>query len=120
MTARRIVQVQAAIAFICSVVFFLVSRSAGTSAVLASGCVLLPTMYYAWIQARTLNATRILLHGVLKMMLTLVMVAVCIVTVGIEPMGFFVTFAALQLGYFAGKQDAGQGQLSELRRNYNG
>ena len=63
-------------------------------------CVLLPTMYYAWLQARTFNAMRVLLHGAVKTLLTLVLVAVCIVVFGIEPLGFFATFALMQLSYW--------------------
>ena len=61
--------------------------------------VMLPTMYYAWFQARTFNAARALAHGVMKMVLTVVLMAVCIAVVGIDPVGFFVTFAAMQFGY---------------------
>lgn len=99
MTAGRIVVVQAGLGALCSAGFFFVNLSAGTSALMASCCVLLPTMYYAWVQAHTLNATRILMHGVFKMITTVVLMAVCIVVVGIEPVGFFATFAALQLSY---------------------
>lgn len=70
---------------------------------MALGCVLLPTTYFAWLQRRTLNATRILLHGVIKMILTVVLMAVCIVKVGIDPLGFFVTFALMQLSYVFSK-----------------
>ena len=104
MTAYRIVVFQLGIGLICSVVFSLVSISAGTSALMASACVVLPTAYYAWVQARVRSATRILLHGVLKMILTVVLMAVCIVVFGIEPLGFFVTFGLIQLAYFASKK----------------
>ena len=72
---------------------------------LAVCCVLLPTMYYAWVQARTLNATRILVNGVLKMLFTIVLMGISIAVIGIEPLGFFVTFAAMQLGYLNGRQE---------------
>jgi len=45
------------------------------------------------------NAQRLLLHGVLKTLLTLTLMAVCIAVIGIEPVGFFVTFAVMQLSY---------------------
>lgn len=43
---------------------------------------------------------RVLLHGAVKTLLTLVLVAVCIVVFGIEPLGFFATFALMQLSYW--------------------
>lgn len=101
-SAQRVVLVQAGIGGLATGAFFLVSRLAGTSAILATGCVLLPTMYYAWVQARTLLAARILAHGVLKMLLTVTLMGVCIVVIGIEPLGFFATFAIMQLGYLGG------------------
>lgn len=103
-TACRIVLVQGGIGVLSSVFFNFVSGSAGTSAILALCCVLVPTMYYAWIQGRSLNAARILMHGILKTVLTVVLIAVCIVVVGIEPLGFFVTLAVMQLGYLASGQ----------------
>lgn len=59
----------------------------------------LPSAYYAWVQGRTFNATRLLMHGVLKTLLTFVLIAVVIVKVGIEPVAFFVTFAVMQFAY---------------------
>ena len=111
--ARRVIVVQAAIGAVCAAVFFAVgsdvgrgtgieaSTSAGLSALYAVLASWIPSAYYAFVQARVLNATRLLLHGVLKTLLTVTLIAVCIVALGIEPLGFFVTFAAMQLGYFA-------------------
>ena len=59
----------------------------------------LPSGYYAWVQTRTFNATKLLLHGVLRMLLTVTLMAVCIVVFTIEPVGFFATFAVMQLSY---------------------
>ena len=69
----------------------------------------LPSAYYAWVQARTFNATRLLLHGVLKTLLTLVLMGVCIVQVGIEPLPFFVTFAMVQISYLVRAASTGRG-----------
>ena len=97
--AGRIVVVQALLGAVCSVIFFILSTPSGTSAVLAVLTSWLPSAYYAWVQVRTFNATRLLVHGVLKILLTLVLMAVCIVRVGIEPLAYFVTFAVMQFGY---------------------
>ena len=101
--AGRIVVVQALLGTVCSAIFFFVATSSGTSAVCAVLSSWLPSAYYAWVQARTFNPTRLLAHGVLKTVLTLVLMAVCIVKVGIEPLAFFVTFAVMQIGYLAPK-----------------
>ena len=66
---------------------------------LAVASSVLPSAYYAWVLGSSLNATRLLLHGVLKTVLTVVLVAVSIVVFGIEPLGFFVTLALMQLSY---------------------
>ena len=79
--------------------FFLIKPAAGSSALLAMLTVILPTLYYAWFQARTFNAARALAHGVVKMVLTVLLMVVCIALIGIDPVGFFVTFAVMQFGY---------------------
>lgn len=60
-----------------------------------------PCAYYAWMSSRTFNASRLLAQGVIKTILTAVLMAVAIVVFAIEPLGFFVTFAVMQLSYFA-------------------
>ena len=97
--ATKIVAVQASMGAIISGAFFLWSIAAGTSALLATGCVLLPTMYFAWAHTRTFAAAQILAHGVVKMALTVALMVVAIAVVGIEPVGFFVTFVALHCSY---------------------
>lgn len=82
-------------------VFFLIAPVQGRSALLALASTVIPSLYYAWVQHRTLNAARLLLHGVLRIVLTGTLLAVSIVVAGIEPLGFFVTFALVQLGYLA-------------------
>ncbi|NOX51220.1 MAG: hypothetical protein GXP16_11910 [Gammaproteobacteria bacterium] len=96
----RIVSVQVILGFFCSLaLLWAVGWNASKSALLATGCVALPSAYYAWMQAHTYNATRILAHGVLRMMLTATLMALCVLVVGIEPVGFFVTFAVVHLAY---------------------
>ncbi len=95
----RIVVVQALLGVACSAVFFAFDASSGRSAVLALISSVVPSAYYAWVQSRTMNATRLLLHGVLRSVFTVTLMAVCVVVLSIEPLGFFVTFALMQLGY---------------------
>ena len=71
------------------------------SALFALFSCVVPSAYYAWVQSRTFNATRLLAHGVMKMLLTGTLMALFVVVVGIAPVGFFVTFAIVQLAYFA-------------------
>ena len=99
--ASRVAVIQACIGLACSAVFVLVSVASARSALLALAASLLPCAYYAWVQSRTFGATRLLMHGVLKTLLTAVFMAVAIVTFTIEPAGFFVTFAVMQLSYLA-------------------
>ncbi len=82
-------------------VFFFIAPAQGRSALAALGSCVIPSLYYAWVQQHTLNATRLLLHGVLRMVLTATFMALSIVVVGIEPAGFFVTFAVMQFAYLA-------------------
>ena len=99
--ASRVVVIQACIGLACSVVFLFVSVASARSALLALAASSLPCAYYAWVQSRTFSATRLLMHGVLKTLLTAVLMAVAIVAFNIEPAGFFVTFAVMQLSYLA-------------------
>lgn len=92
--------------------FFFIRPAAFTSAVMATITVILPALYFVWFQARTFNAARALAHGVMKMVLTVILMAVCIVWIGIDPTGFFVTFVAMQLGYLA-RTDSGHGVQTE-------
>jgi F0F1-type ATP synthase assembly protein I len=100
--AGRIVVVQALLGVVCSAAFFALDMHIGKSALLAVVSSWIPSGYYAWVQARTFDATRLLVHAVLKTLLTLVLMAVCVVKVDISPIGFFVTFAVMQLSYFVG------------------
>ena len=91
--------------------FFFIKPAAVASAGMALATVILPTVYYAWNQARTYNAARALAHGVMKMVLTVVLMTVCIAVIGIDPVGYFVTFAAMQFGYLI-RTGSGQSETS--------
>ena len=95
----RIVIVQALLGVVSTLTFLAISFAQAHSALIAVGCVVIPTAYYAWVSSRTLHATRLLFHGVLRMVLTGVLMAVVIVSIGIEPVGFFTTFGLIQLAY---------------------
>jgi len=97
----RIVALQAVIGLVCVGAFSAYDLDQGRSALLAGLSSLLPTAYYAWVLGRTLNAARLLFHGVLRSVLTMTALALCIVLTVIEPLGFFATFAVMQLSYFA-------------------
>ena len=49
-----------------------------------------------------MQAGRILFHGVLKMMMTVIFLTLSIVVIGVEPLAFFLTFGLMQLSYLAG------------------
>ena len=101
--ASRVVVIQAVLGVACTAAFALLSAASARSALLAMVASLLPCGYYAWVQSRTYDATRLVMHGVLKTIFTVALMAVGIVVFGIEPLGFFVTFAVMQLGYLAPK-----------------
>ena len=110
--AGRVVVVQAVLGLSVSAAFFAYGfaygavegngASHGLSALLAVGVSWFPAAYFAWVQARILNATRLMMHGVMKIVLTIVLMALVMVKVKIEPVGFFVTFAVIQLSYLSG------------------
>ena len=108
--AGRIVVVQALLGVACSAVFFTLDAHAGKSALLAVVTSWLPSGYYAWVQARTFDATRLLMHAVFKTLLTIVLMAVCIVKADIAPVGFFVTFTVMQLSYFYADKKTAKGR----------
>lgn len=97
----RIVALQAVIGLVCIGSFSAFHVDQGRSALLAALSALLPTAYYAWVVGRTLNAPRLVFHGVLRSVLTMTALALCIVLAEIEPLGFFSTFALMQLSFFA-------------------
>lgn len=99
----RIVATQALIGLVCVIGFALYEGSLrGAASLSALGALLatgVPSLYYAWVVQHSLSATRLLLHGVLRMVLTLMLMALGIVLFKVEPVGFFVTFALIQLAY---------------------
>lgn len=105
----RIVIAQTIIGTLCALAFFALfsgeaqgeALAQSRSALIALGCCVVPSAYYAWSQQRTMVATRLLLQGVLRMLLTITLMAVSIVVFNVEPVGFFVTFALTQLGYLS-------------------
>lgn len=100
--ALRIVAAQAGIGTTSAVLFFFIGHAAGLSALMALVCVVLPTMFHALIQQCTRNAAWVLAQSVMKTALTVILMTVCIAYIGIEPVGFFVTFVAMQFGYWQG------------------
>ena len=71
-----------------------------TVSALAAGlaCVI-PGAWYAWRATKERSGARFLLQGVLKFMLTIALMAACIILIRPEPAGFFGTFVLLQTMY---------------------
>ena len=103
--AGRVLVVQALLGFICIGAFFVLNEASARSALLAVVSSLAPSAYYAWVQARTFNAMRLLAHGVMKSLFTVSLITICIVRLDIDPPGVFVPFAILQLSYLAPPTD---------------
>jgi hypothetical protein len=98
--AGRIVLTQIVVGALCVIVFLAIDIVQARSAMFALATTVIPSSYYAWVLQRTHNATRLLLHGVIRMLATLTFMAMCIVVFTVEPMGYFVTLVIVQLGYF--------------------
>ncbi|MEM9621698.1 MAG: hypothetical protein AAF993_08625 [Pseudomonadota bacterium] len=95
----RIVVAQATLGGLCVVLLLFLDMAQSRAGLFALGCTVLPGAYYAWSQQRTFHATRLLFQGVMRMLLTATLMAVSIVAFSVEPVGFFVTFVVMQLGY---------------------
>lgn len=104
--AGRIVVTQVIVGALCVIVFLAIDIIQARSAMLALATSVIPSSYYAWVLQRTHSATRLLLHGVIRMLATLTLMAVCIVVFTVEPMGYFVTLVIMQLGYLTPRPGA--------------
>lgn len=99
--AGRVIAAQLVLGVACTLVSTVQGSEAARSAALATMSTVVPSTYYAWMQVRTYNATRLLALGVFRMLMTGTLMALSIVVFSIEPVWFFVTFAAVQFGYIA-------------------
>jgi hypothetical protein len=100
--ANRIVFLQGIIGLLCLIVFLWVDVDEGLAVLMAMVTTLLPSAYYAWFQQRTLNATRLLLHGIYRAMATVALMVIGLVVIKVAPLGFLVSFALMQFAYLAG------------------
>ena len=94
--------VQAALGTLCIALFAVISAAQASASACALVTVLLPSASHAWLQGQTRNATRLLLLGVLRMLFTVALMAVSLAGFAAHPLGFFVSFAVMQLAYVAG------------------
>ena len=100
--AGRIVVLQGVIGSCCIIGFAAVDPEECLAAFAAMVTTVVPSAYYVWVQQRTFNATRLLLHGVYKIVATMGLIAVSFAVLEVPPLGFFVSFAIMQLSYVAG------------------
>ena len=98
----RVVVIQSLLGIACMAVFWLVDTQSARSAGLAVGVSLFPCAYYAWFQTRSFSAARLVAQGMMKTILTMVLMAVAMAVFTIEPAGFFVTLGIMQLSYVIG------------------
>ena len=100
--AGRIVVLQGVLGSLCVAGFAAVDPRESVAAMAAMVATVIPSAYYVWVQQRTFNATRLLLHGVYKIAATMTLIAVSFAVLEVPPLGFFVSFASMQLSYVAG------------------
>jgi len=100
--AYRIVVYQAATALLIAAGLAWVSLDQGVAALLAGAVCVVPNGYYAWRISGERSPGRLLGLGVARVMVTLSLMAVAFATAKPAPLGFFVTFIAMQLMYVVG------------------
>lgn len=77
------------------------SREAA-SALVATMVSVVPNGYFAWRVSRERAAARVLAAEVVKISATVGLMGLAFATMELRPLGFFATFAALQLAHVAG------------------
>ncbi len=110
----RIVVWQVVAMLAVAAVLFSLSFSGEASAALAAGLAsAIPAGLYAWRASVERSATSFLLQGVVKFVLTLVLVAACIIVLQPAAAGFFGTLVLMQLMYVAVPLAVGDGPSRE-------
>ena len=97
--AGRIVVLQGALGTVCLLAFLGVGLGESMAAFLAMVTTVAPSAYYAWFQQRTFNASRLLLHGVYKVLATMLLMVMSFAVFEARPVGYFVSFGVMQLSY---------------------
>ena len=69
------------------------------AAVVGALTIILPSAYLAWSNNRTSNPLRILAQGAVKTTTTCLLMAVALVVMKVEPLGFFFSLVAVQFSY---------------------
>ena len=98
----RIVTLQLLTALVMAGCLLIWDSSQAAGALLAGVVCVVPAGYFAWRVKVERSASRVLLQGVLKFVLTVVLMAACIVVFKPPPAGFFGTFMLLQVMYVVG------------------
>jgi F0F1-type ATP synthase assembly protein I len=87
---------------VAAVCFFFADASQAFAALLAGGVVVVPNGYFAWRVAVERSPGRLLAHGMMRFVLTVVLMALTFVVFRPAPLGFFSAFVLMQGMYIAG------------------
>ena len=98
----RIVTLQACAAMIAAVCLLLLSVEEATAALLAGAVGVIPGGYLAWRAQVERSPGRLLGQGMVKFVLTVVLMAVAFVWFKPPPFGFFATLVLMQIMYIVG------------------
>lgn len=98
----RIVTLQVAAALVAAAGLLTWSKPDAVGALAAGVACVVPNGYFAWRASRERSPSRLLGAGVARFVGTVLLMAVMFATLEPAPLGFFATFALLQIVHVAG------------------
>ncbi len=98
----RIVSLQLAVTLAAAALFLFWDVSQALAALAGGLVAVAPAALFAWRASVERSARRLLLHGVLKFLLSRVLLALAMILLKPQAAGFFTTFIAVQLMYVIG------------------
>jgi F0F1-type ATP synthase assembly protein I len=97
-----IVALQLAVALFVATLLLLMDASQAIAALLAGAVVVVPNGYFAWRAGVERSPGRLLAHGMMRLVLTLALMALAFAVFKPAPLGFFTAFVLMQAMYVAG------------------
>lgn len=107
----RIVTLQACAAIVAAVALLLLSVEEATAALLAGAVGVIPGGYLAWRAQVERSPGRLLGQGMVKFVLTVVLMTVAFVWFKPPPFGFFATLVLMQIMYIVGALGGAENRL---------
>lgn len=93
---------QVCAALFAAAVLLLVGSKDAWSGLLAGAVSVLPNALFAWLTERQRSPGRLVAFGVLRFVLTILLLAAAVAALRPAPLGFFGTFMLVQLAFVAG------------------